>query len=65
MDVFVTGTDGAVYQLGFNGAWGTWQRVGGQWTSDPAAVCFNATTTVDLFVRGTDNALWQTTVTGS
>jgi glycosyl hydrolase family 18 (putative chitinase) len=65
LDVFVMGSDHAVYQLGFNGKWGSWQRLGGYWTSDPSAVCLPGTTTVDLFARGTDGALWQASVPGS
>jgi len=66
LDVFVVGSDHALYQHGFSsGAWGAWQRLGGYWTTDPNAVCPAGTTTVHLFDRGTDGALWQTSVTGS
>jgi hypothetical protein len=65
LDVFVEGTDTALYQLGYNGAWGSWQRLGGHWTTDPGAVCQPGVTGVDLFERGSDGALWATTVTGS
>ncbi len=65
LDVFVLGSDHAMYQLGYNGNWGAWQRLGGYWTSDPSAVCPPGTTAVDLFARGTDGALWQTSVPGS
>jgi spore germination protein YaaH len=65
LDVFVLGSDHAMYQLGYNGKWGSWQRLGGYWTSDPSAVCLTGTTSVALFARGTDGALWQTIVTGS
>ena len=65
LDVFVTGSDHAIYQLGFNAKWGTWQRLGGYWSSDPSAICPVGTTTVNLSARGTDNALWQTSVPGT
>ena len=63
--MFVLGTDYALYQLAFTGSWGSWQRLGGQWTSSPGAVCLRTTTTVDLALRGPDQALWHTTITGS
>jgi hypothetical protein len=60
LDVFVIGTDGQLWRKGFNGsAWGNWQPLGGQWTSSPSAVCRPGASTVDLFARGTDMALWQ------
>ena len=65
LDVFAVATDSALYRIGFNGGWGAWQRVGGDWTSDPSAVCPPATTTVHLFERGTDYALWQSSLSGS
>jgi hypothetical protein len=66
LDVFVVGTDGQLWRKGYNGtAWSAWQPVGGQWTSSPSAVCRPSTTTIDLFARGMDSALWHDTVTGS
>jgi spore germination protein YaaH len=67
LDVYATGTDAALYQLGYNGtAWNTsWVRLGGYWASDPGAVCPTGTTTVNLFERGPDAALWRTSVTGT
>jgi spore germination protein YaaH len=65
LDAFVVGSDSALYRIGFNGGWGTWQRLGGQWTSDPGAVCPTGTTSVDIFERGPDNALWQSSLAGS
>ena len=46
-------------------AWSAWEPMGGLWTASPSAVCRPGTTTVDLFERGTDNAIWTTSVTGS
>ena len=65
LDVFATGTDASLYQIGYNGSWGNWQRLGGYWASDPGAVCLTGTTTVNLFERGPDAALWHTSLTGS
>jgi len=65
LDVFTTGANAGLYQLGFNGSWGSWQSLGGQLTSDAGAACLTGTSTVDLFGRGLDNALWQTTVPAS
>jgi hypothetical protein len=65
LDVFAVGANSSLFQLGFNGAWGTWQSLGGQWTSDAGAVCPQGSRAVELFVRGTDNALWHSRVLGS
>ena len=65
LDAFAVGSDSALYRLGFNATWNAWQRVGGHWTSDPGAVCAPGATAADLFERGTDNALWQSTLSGS
>ncbi len=65
LDVFALGKDAAMYQLGYNGAWGSWRRLGGRWTSEPGAVCPPSTTSVDLFERGSDAAVWRTSVPGS
>jgi hypothetical protein len=65
LDVLAVGSDRALYRFGFNGSWGAWQRHGGYWTSDPGAVCSTGTTSVNVFERGTDNALWQTTISAT
>jgi hypothetical protein len=66
LDVFVRGTDGGLWQLGFDGtSWTGWKPLGGNWTSSPSAACRPGTTTIDVFVRGTDNALWTAFVPGS
>ena len=61
--MFAVGTDSAVYRRTFSGSWGGWVRVGGQWTSGPAAVG-RAIGVVDVFVRGGDNAAWQIELRG-
>ena len=66
LDVFATGAGSALFQTGFDGSsWSVWQNHGGQWTSDPSAVCQSGSPLVDVFQRGTDNALWTETFTGS
>jgi PQQ-like domain len=68
LDVFVTGTDGGLWQKGYNGngvSWGPWLSWGAHPTADPGAVCQPGTTSIMLFARGTDNALWQTVIPGS
>jgi hypothetical protein len=74
IDVFVRGTDGALYQKTYqqapgggaanspNVAWTpNWTNLGGPgtgtFTGAPAAVA--SLNRVDVFARGTDNALWQ------
>jgi putative pyrroloquinoline-quinone binding quinoprotein len=66
LDVFIRGTDNGIWQRGFNGtSWGPWTPWGAYPTSDSSAVCQPGTTTVMFFTRGTDMALWQTTIAGS
>jgi uncharacterized protein YkwD len=66
MDVFVIGTDGQLWRKGFNGTtWLQWQPLGGRWTAAPGVVCRPGTNTIDVFGRGTDNALWTESLAGS
>ena len=58
LDVFVQGTNGALYHKGNNGAWSSWQYLGGKLTSSPAATAASGGNRIDVFVRGTDGALW-------
>jgi hypothetical protein len=53
LDVFALGPGHAVWEFT-----GTWHRVGGKSASAPAAVRLPNGET-DLFIRGTDNALWM------
>ena len=55
-DVFALGSDLAVWER----VGGAWRRVGGRSFVAPAAVQL-ASGETDLFVRGTDNALWMNT----
>lgn len=67
LDVFGVGTDYAMWHEAWDGTkWTGWQRQGGYWSNDaPAAVCVPGTTTLGLFDRGQDSAVWQATGTGT
>ncbi len=59
LGLFVEGTTGALYQKTWTGSWSGWINLGGALTSSPAAT--SPTSGVfDVFVRGTDGALWET-----
>ena len=68
LDVWVVGTDGALWSNSSitNGAtWQGWKTWGGIFTSNLTAFCHPGTTNVDVFGRGSDNALWRFGVTGA
>ena len=56
LDVFVTGTDAAVYQDSWNNGWSGWHEIGGPFTSGPSSVSWGPNR-IDLFGRGTDGSL--------
>jgi hypothetical protein len=59
LDVFVQGTNGALYEKAWTGAsWSGWQNLGGVLTSSPAATS-PANGVIDVFVRGTNGALYE------
>jgi C1A family cysteine protease len=59
LDVFVEGTDGALWWKHWDGTvWSRWESLGGILTSSPAAAS-PASGKIDVFVRGADGALWQ------
>jgi hypothetical protein len=63
LDVFVQGTNGAMYQKTWNGtSWSNWISLGGSLTSSPAATS-PTSGAIDVFVRGGDNGLWEKTTT--
>jgi hypothetical protein len=64
LDVFVQGTDGALYQKSFSGAWSGWGSLGGALTASPAAAAASGSNRIDVFVRGTDNAVWEKSYNG-
>ena len=58
LDVFVRGTDNALWHKWYSNGWSGWESLGGILTSDPVAVSWSSGR-IDVFVRGTDNALWH------
>jgi len=62
MDVFARGTDGALYEKTTtnNGtSWSNWYPIGGQLASGTGAVAdARGPNSLDVFVQGTDHALW-------
>jgi hypothetical protein len=58
LDVFVRGTDSALWHKWFQNGWSGWESLGGVLTSSPAAVS-SGNGRIDVFVRGTDCALWH------
>ncbi|MDF1505122.1 matrixin family metalloprotease [Roseisolibacter sp. H3M3-2] len=58
LDVFVRGTDNALWHKWFAGGWSGWESLGGVLTSGPSAVSWGANR-IDVVVRGTDNACWH------
>jgi peptidoglycan hydrolase-like protein with peptidoglycan-binding domain len=57
LDVFVRGTDNAMWHKWWAPGWSGWESLGGVLTSAPAAVS-RAFNRIDCVVRGTDNAVW-------
>lgn len=65
LDMFVRGTDLALYHRSWDGTtWSPWESLGGTLTSAPSAVSWGAGH-IDVFVRGTDSALYQKTWNGT
>jgi tyrosinase-like protein/polyphenol oxidase-like protein len=58
LDVFVRGTDSALWHKWFDNGWSDWESLGGILTSSPAAVAWDQGR-IDVFGRGTDSALWH------
>jgi hypothetical protein len=58
LDVFVRGTDCALWHKWWDNGWSGWESLGGVLTSPPGAVSWGPNR-VDVFVRGTDCALWH------
>jgi len=60
VDVFVTGTDNALWHRSWDSGWSGWTKdaYGGWLTSGPAAVSKTAGD-LEVYARGTDGALWQ------
>lgn len=65
LDVFVRGTDGALYHKSRNGStWTGYEFLGGGMIQDPAAVS-TAPNRIDVFIRGLDNQLWHMSWSGT
>jgi hypothetical protein len=58
LDVFVRGTDSALWHKWYQNGWSGWESLGGLLTSSPGAVSWGSGR-IDVFVRGTDSALWH------
>ena len=58
LDVFVRGTDSALWHKWYENGWSDWESLGGVLTSGPAAVAWDQGR-IDVFARGTDSALWH------
>lgn len=50
LDLFVRGTDNALWHRAYDGVWGSWERLGGSFQDDPAAVSMRPER-IDCFVR--------------
>jgi hypothetical protein len=55
LDVFVRGTDNALYQMWWDGAWHPWSGLGGTLTAEPVVVAAQSNQ-LDIFVLGTQGA---------
>jgi peptidoglycan hydrolase-like protein with peptidoglycan-binding domain len=64
LDVFVCGTDSALWHKWYSNGWSGWESLGGVLSSSPAAVSWGPNR-IDVFVRGTDSALWHKWWNGS
>lgn len=65
LDVFVKGSDNAMYHKWWNGSrWSDFENLGGVLTSAPASVSWGPNR-IDTFVRGTDNAMYHKWWNGS
>jgi hypothetical protein len=58
LDVFVRGTDSALWHKWYQNGWSGWESLGGVLTSAPSVASW-APGRLDLFVAGTDSALWH------
>lgn len=56
LEIFVRGTDNALWQKVWDGAWRGWERLGGTFGDNPAAVSWGPNR-IDCFVRGTGNTM--------
>ena len=64
LDVFVQGTDHALWYNHWDGTTWSWKSLGGILTSSPAATS-PSSGVIDVFVRGSDGVLWEKTYNGA
>lgn len=64
IDVFVRGTDSAMWHLYYDGSWGAWESLGGVFRSGPGASSWGVGR-IDVFGRGTDLRLYHGWYDGS
>ena len=65
LDVFVRGSDNALYHKSWNGiGWSPYERLGGNLEGAPAAIS-RGPNLIDVFFRGRDNHLYQKSYNGS
>ena len=57
LDIFVRGTDNALWHLWWDGKWNSWESLGGVLTSGPGAAAL-APGYLVIYVKGTDQAIW-------
>jgi hypothetical protein len=66
LEVYARGSDNNVWSRLYNGTtWTDWSKIVGATYASPAASVRSGTSIVDLFVRGSDNALYQNTRDGT
>jgi hypothetical protein len=58
-DIFARGAAGAIDHKWYYNGWQPWDTLPGTVNSGPGAVSWRCNGRLDVFVRGTDNALWQ------
>jgi hypothetical protein len=58
LDVFVRGSDNALWHRWYDGSWSAWESLGGHLTSDPTAASWGRDR-IDVFARFPDNGLWN------
>ncbi len=58
LDVFVRGTDSALWHKWYQNGWSGWESLGGVLTSAPGAVSWGPNR-IDVFAAGTDSAMWH------
>lgn len=64
LDIFVKGTNNALFHRSWNGAWSSFVSLGGVIDDTPAAVS-RAVNRIDVFARGMDNAVWTRSWNGA